>query len=80
MIRIERCVCHRVTFEEAVRTARDQGLSLAQLEDRILCGTGCGLCRPYLRRALRTGQVVFHQLVADADEPEAPADRPCPSA
>lgn len=70
MLRIDRCICHGVPFEEAVRATRQEGLSLKQLEDRLGCGTGCGLCRPYLRRALRTGQLVFHQIVLDKDEPE----------
>lgn len=74
MLRVDRCICHGVTFEEVVRAARADGLSLAQLEDRLGCGTGCGLCRPYLRRALRTGQVVFHQIVLHADEPECSDD------
>ena len=74
MLRVDRCICHGVTFEEVVRTAKADGLSLAQLEDRLGCGTGCGLCRPYLRRAVRTGQVVFHQIVLHADEPECSDD------
>jgi bacterioferritin-associated ferredoxin len=76
MLRIDRCICHGVAFEEAVRTARSEALSLSQLEDRLSCGTGCGLCRPYLRRALRTGQIVFHQIVLDKDEPEPAPDAP----
>jgi bacterioferritin-associated ferredoxin len=51
--------------------ARTEGLSLTQLEDRFGCGTGCGLCRPYVRRALRTGVTVFNQIVHEADEPPA---------
>jgi bacterioferritin-associated ferredoxin len=70
MLRIDRCICHGVSFEEAVNATQEHGLSLSQLEDRLGCGTGCGLCRPYLRRALRTGQVIFHQIVLDQDEPE----------
>ena len=33
------------------------------------CGTGCGLCEPYVRRMMRTGQVVFHQVITSRDEP-----------
>jgi len=78
MLRVDRCICHDVPFEEAVRVTRHEGLSLAQLEHRLGCGTGCGLCRPYLRRALRTGQVVFHQIVLDRDEPESRPDAATP--
>jgi bacterioferritin-associated ferredoxin len=29
------------------------------------CGTQCGLCRPYLRRMLRTGETAFFDLLAE---------------
>ena len=68
-MRIDRCVCTDTTLADIVATAQRERLSLAQLEQRIGCGAGCGLCRPYLRRALRTGVTVFHQIVHEADEP-----------
>ena len=68
-MRIDRCVCLEQTFADAVDLARRERLSLTQIESRLGCGTGCGLCRPYLRRALRTGQTVFTELIHDADEP-----------
>ena len=70
-MRIDRCVCMERTFAEAVELSRGEGLSLAQIETRLGCGTGCGLCRPYLRRALRTGQTIFHEIVQEQDEPPA---------
>jgi bacterioferritin-associated ferredoxin len=68
-MRIDRCVCVERSFAEAIELSRREGLTLPQLESRLGCGTGCGLCRPYLRRALRTGQAVFHEIVTDRDEP-----------
>jgi bacterioferritin-associated ferredoxin len=70
-MRIDRCVCTDTTLADIVAMARNEGLSLTQLEDRFGCGTGCGLCRPYVRRALRTGVTVFNQIVHEADEPPA---------
>jgi bacterioferritin-associated ferredoxin len=70
-MRIDRCVCMDRSFAEAVEVSRREGLSLSQIETRMGCGTGCGLCRPYLRRALRTGQTVFHEILQDQDEPPA---------
>lgn len=70
-MRIDRCVCTDTTLADIVAMARTEGLSLTQLEDRLGCGTGCGLCRPYVRRALRTGVTVFQQIVHEADEPPA---------
>jgi len=68
-MRIDRCVCVQSSFAEAIEVSRREGLTLAQLESRLGCGTGCGLCRPYLRRALRTGETAFHQIIEDRDEP-----------
>lgn len=70
-MRIDRCVCTETSFAQTVELARREGLSLSQVESRSGCGTKCGLCRPYLRRALRTGECVFHQIVNEADEPAA---------
>lgn len=70
-MRIDRCVCMERSFAEAVELRRREGLSLEQIETRLGCGTGCGLCRPYVRRALRTGQTVFHELICDREEPPA---------
>jgi len=73
-MRIDRCVCFGVPFEEisAWATAHP-GCTFADAQQRFRCGTGCGLCAPYVRRALRTGQVVFHQIVTERDEPPRPA-------
>ena len=45
------------------------GTGFDDLQREFRCGTGCGLCAPYVRRMLRTGTVVFHQIVTDRDEP-----------
>lgn len=38
-------------------------MSLNQLMRETGCGAQCGLCRPYLRRMLATGETVFHQIL-----------------
>lgn len=63
---VNRCVCHDVTFKRLVEMARDEGLTLEQLSERTGCGTGCGTCVPYIRIALRTGQVDLPVLNAAA--------------
>jgi len=71
-MRIDRCVCLEQTFADAVDLARRERLSLTQdVQDEFACGTGCGLCAPYVRRMLRTGTTVFHEVVTDRDEPAA---------
>jgi len=67
-MRIDRCVCLEQTFADAVDLARRERLSLTQIESRLGCGTGCGRCRPCLRRPLRTSQTVFTELIHDASE------------
>jgi bacterioferritin-associated ferredoxin len=68
-MRIDRCICHEVTFAELHRHAQADGATFADLQRDFRCGTGCGLCAPYVRRMLRTGQVVFTQIVTARDEP-----------
>lgn len=70
-MRIDRCVCHKVTFAE-IRDWRVEHprAGFEEVQRRFRCGTGCGLCAPYVRRLLRTGQVVFTQIVTDRDEPD----------
>jgi bacterioferritin-associated ferredoxin len=69
-VRIDRCVCHKVTFLEVREWCKAHphaGFEDVQREFR--CGTGCGLCAPYVRRTMRTDQVVFTSIVTDRDEP-----------
>lgn len=60
---VTRCVCKEVPLEDVAREARAmraRGLpvSLAELCDRTLAGTGCGTCRPYMARAAITGESI----------------------
>jgi bacterioferritin-associated ferredoxin len=71
MIRIDRCVCFARTFDELAEVARETGAStLSQLQDHIEFGQNCRLCHPYIRRMLRTGQTVFHQIIEESEEQE----------
>ena len=45
--------------------------TVPQLQACLTFGQKCKLCHPYARRMLRTGQTVFHQIVTEADDPEA---------
>jgi len=69
-VRIDRCVCHKVTFAE-VRDwcTKHPCAGLEEVQREFGCSTGCGLCEPYVRRMMRTGQVVFTEIVIDRDEP-----------
>lgn len=69
MPRIHRCVCTNTSFAALLAASRAEGLSRRELAERTGASQQCGRCRPYLRRALRTGQTVFDQLLTEADEP-----------
>ena len=66
--RITHCLCTGRSFAELLEQARRDGSDIDALMavDRR-CGRRCGLCRPYLRQALRTGRTVFHEVLMDAD-------------
>lgn len=66
-MRIDRCICHQVTFEEMLCHARKQGdATLRDLQRTFGCGTECGLCTPYVRRMLTTGETVFTEIITSA--------------
>lgn len=62
---IDRCVCRRFPFADLLPLAHEHHWSLADLMRETGCGDQCGLCRPYLRRMLRTGETVFHEILTD---------------
>jgi bacterioferritin-associated ferredoxin len=62
---ISRCICRNIAFSELLPRARAAGWSLEHLMSETGAGAQCGLCRPYLRRMLRTGETAFHQLLTE---------------
>jgi bacterioferritin-associated ferredoxin len=59
------CVCRRVPFASLLPLARAEGWELDELAAATGCGAGCGLCRPYLRRMLATGETEFRELLRE---------------
>ena len=66
-IHIDRCVCLRFPFTELLAQARTAAWGMAEVIRETGCGDECGLCRPYIRRMLATGQTVFHQVLEDTE-------------
>jgi NAD(P)H-nitrite reductase large subunit len=56
---VSRCVCIGVTFAKLVRLHKETGATFDELQRRTQAGTGCGLCQPYIRAALATGETRF---------------------
>lgn len=52
---VDRCICRNVTFAELKQLA-DAGIrDIDELSRRTGCGTGCGLCIPYVRVVVVSG-------------------------
>jgi len=64
-VMVAMCVCRRVPFAVLLPLARVEGWGLEELAAATGCGAGCGLCRPYLRRMLITGETEFHELLRE---------------
>jgi bacterioferritin-associated ferredoxin len=60
---VSRCICRNVAFDDLLPRARAANWTLTDLIAETGCGGQCGLCRPYLREMLRTGQTAFTELL-----------------
>jgi bacterioferritin-associated ferredoxin len=60
---VSRCICRNTPFSELLPRARAAGWTLDNLMAETGAGAQCGLCRPYLKRMLRTGETVFYELL-----------------
>lgn len=63
---VDRCICRSVLFSELIQQQRETGATLDELKETTGCGTGCGLCVPYIKVALHTGEA--HLPVLNDDE------------
>jgi bacterioferritin-associated ferredoxin len=52
-------------FAKLLPLAREHGWTLQDVMRETGCGDGCGLCRPYLRRMLKTGETQFTELLTE---------------
>lgn len=62
---IDRCVCRNTRFSELLPEARRHAWTLDDIMRNTGCGAGCGLCRPYLRCMLETGETTFHEILTE---------------
>ncbi|MGH7702200.1 MAG: (2Fe-2S)-binding protein [Gemmatimonadales bacterium] len=62
---IDQCVCRQMPFRRLLPQAREKEWDLAALIRETGCGAQCGLCRPYLRRMLATGETVFYEVLGE---------------
>ena len=62
---INLCVCRNLGFGDILSLARRHGWNLDDVMGNTGCGAGCGLCRPYLRRMLETGETTFREILTE---------------
>lgn len=53
---VDRCVCKSVSFVRLKELADQGHADLDALSKKTGCGTGCGMCVPYIRVVLATGR------------------------
>jgi bacterioferritin-associated ferredoxin len=64
-ISVTQCLCRRQPFTLLLPLAREHGWTLETLIRETGCGGQCGLCRPYLRKMLATGETEFSELLTE---------------
>jgi len=64
-ITVTTCICRGVPFDRLWALARERAWTLEDLIRETGCGGNCGLCRPYLRRMLATGETTFGELLTE---------------
>lgn len=57
---VTQCVCHKRTFEEIIAVIREEKID--DFEEALaldIFGQGCRMCHPYVKKAIKTGEVAF---------------------
>ena len=69
-INIDRCVCYETTFAaiKAWAITQPKPITRSDVQIEFGCGGGCKLCQPYITCTLRTGQVVFHEILLEEED------------
>lgn len=73
---VSRCICHDISFAELKKLAEAGARDLEALSRQTGCGTGCGMCIPYIRVMLATGQTDLPVMTNVLPEPPLPSRTP----
>lgn len=73
-VRIDRCVCQRVTFERLLPVAQANAWTLQDVMEETGCGDQCGMCRPYLRQMLADGTTIFREILEELPDHASDAE------
>ena len=67
-MRIDRCTCFDCPFTALAEVARStRSETVEALQGHVDFGRRCGLCLPYVRVMLKTGQTVFRRIINDQE-------------
>ena len=65
---VRACLCYPHTFAELKNLAeQNHWQAVADITAAVGCGSGCGLCRPYLALMLETGETAFDILPRNSE-------------
>lgn len=60
---VRTCLCYNTTFQALKERMELEGwTTVEEISRETGCGTGCGMCRPYLALLLATGETEFEVL------------------
>ena len=63
--RVKACICHEMSFAEMKILSEERNFDTVEdVMQATDCGTGCGLCRPYIEKMLATGETEM-ELIPD---------------
>ena len=64
-MRIDRCVCYGLLFETILERATEEEWTIEDIKTILGCGDACGMCVPYMKEMLRSGKIVFNEIIRD---------------
>lgn len=68
-IHIDRCTCFHRFFSELKDIAEQtHSTTISELQQHVQFGENCRLCHPYVQRMLKTGEVVFNEIIDEVEE------------
>lgn len=59
---VSHCICLNASFESLLVVARAEDMTFEQLRARTGCASRCGMCEPYIRVMIQTGQTSFRPM------------------
>lgn len=67
-MKIDRCLCFQQPFSllKEVAVSKKCG-TVEELQEHIVFGQNCKLCKPYVRRMLDTGEVEFSEVIIELE-------------